>query len=195
MPEILILYYSRTGHTSALAREIRNGIIAAEADCDVKMRTVQPLTSNKNNLPTDGPPFATKEDLKNCDGLALGSPTRFGCMATPLKAFMDQTSDLWISGSLIDKPAVVFTATSSLHGGQEATLLSMVVPLMHHGMMILGVPYSNSSLMDTSSGGTPYGASHVSGPDNKLSLSPEECSVARTLGRRLADTVVKLTGA
>ncbi|MEC9248025.1 MAG: NAD(P)H:quinone oxidoreductase [Pseudomonadota bacterium] len=191
MAEILILYYSRTGHTKMLAREIEKGIFS-HGSCDVKMRTVAPLTGSTTSAQEDNTVIVTKDDLKNCDGLALGSPTRFGSMATPLKVFFDQTSDIWMSGHLIDKPAVVFTSTSSMHGGQEATLLSMTVPLLHHGMIILGIPYSDSSLMDTSTGGTPYGASHLAGSNNKKQLSKEEESVAKTLGKRLAKNVIRL---
>ncbi len=174
-----------------LAREIEKGILS-HGSCDVKMRTVAPLTGSTTSAQEDNTVIVTKDDLKNCDGLALGSPTRFGSMATPLKVFFDQTSDIWMSGHLIDKPAVVFTSTSSMHGGQEATLLSMTVPLLHHGMIILGIPYSDSSLMDTSTGGTPYGASHLAGSNNKKQLSKEEESAAKTLGKRLAKNVIRL---
>ena len=191
MAEILILYYSRTGHTKKLAREIEKGILSHES-CDVKIRTVAPVTGKTTDFKEDNSVIVTKDDLKDCDGLALGSPTRFGSMATPLKAFFDQTSDIWISGNLIDKPAAVFTSTSSMHGGQEATLLSMTVPLLHHGMIILGVPYSDNSLMETSTGGSPYGASHLAGSDNKRRLSKEEMSAAKTLGKRLANAAIRL---
>ena len=191
MAEILILYYSRTGHTKMLAREIEKGVLS-HGSCDVKMRTVAALTGSTADAPNDNSVIVTKDDLKSCDGLALGSPTRFGSMATPLKAFFDKTSDVWMSGHLIDKPAVVFTSTSSIHGGQEATLLSMTVPLLHHGMIILGIPYSDNSLMSTSTGGTPYGASHLAGSDNRKQLSREEESTAKTLGKRLAKNVIRL---
>jgi NAD(P)H dehydrogenase (quinone) len=190
-PEILILYYSRGGHTAALADEIRQGVVG-QGECEVRMRTVAALDADNTLLPTSGPPYATKDDLRACAGLALGSPTRFGTMATPLKAFFDATSDLWLSGTMIDKPAVVFTSTSSLHGGQEATLLSMMVPLLHHGMLILGVPYSEAALLNTASGGTPYGASHHAGADNRRTLSSHEQQIARTLGQRLAATASRL---
>lgn len=191
MSQVLILYYSRGGHTAALANEIRHGA-AQGGDCDVVVRTVAPLGTAAHAIPDSGPPYATKDDLRACDGLALGSPTRFGNMAAPLKAFIDSTSDLWVSGAMIDKPAVVFTSTSSLHGGQETTLLSMMLPLLHHGMMILGVPYSEAALQDTRTGGTPYGASHLAGNDNDLPLSDHELAIARALGARLAQTVTRL---
>ena len=192
MADILILYYSRGGHTAALANEIRHGVIAV-AGCHARMRTVAPPDSPADVVPASGPPYVSKDDLRACDGLALGSPTRFGQMAAPLKAFLDTTSDLWLSGTLIGKPACVFTSTSSLHGGQEATLLSMMLPLFHHGMLVLGVPYSEAALQDTQSGGTPYGASHHAGSDSQRPLSTHECRIARTLGRRLAETALKLT--
>ncbi|MEQ8231849.1 MAG: NAD(P)H:quinone oxidoreductase [Gammaproteobacteria bacterium] len=191
MPEILVLYYSRGGHTAALADAVRQGI-DAERGVTARLRTVPPLDARTDDVPTQGPPYATKDDLRECAGLALGSPTRFGNMAAPLKAFIDTTSDLWLSGSLIGKPAAVFTSTSSLHGGQESTLLSMMLPLLHHGMLLLGVPYSEAALLATTSGGTPYGASHVAGADNELPLSEHERRIARALGRRLAQTVIRL---
>ena len=195
MIEILILYYSRSGHTKDLAREIQKGALSVE-NCETKLRTVPPINTKKENtehLETLNP-FVTKAELKSCDGIALGSPTRFGTMAAPMKVFFEQTSDIWLSGSLIDKPAVVFTSTSSLHGGQEATLLSMTVPLLHHGMIILGIPYSYNALMDTKTGGTPYGASHQAGSDNANSLSKEEKITANALGRRLANAALRLKG-
>ncbi len=191
MPEILVLYYSRGGHTAALAAEIRQGI-TAEPGVGARMRTVPPLGARDDDIPADGPPYVDKDDLRECAGLALGSPTRFGNMAAPMKAFIDSTSDLWLSGSLIGKPAAVFTSTSSLHGGQETTLLSMMLPLLHHGMLVLGVPYSEAALLATTSGGTPYGASHLAGADNERDISEHERRIARTLGRRLAQTVLRL---
>lgn len=189
--EILVLYYSRTGHTAALAEAVRAGVESV-AGSAARLRTVAPLDAPADAVPDSGPPYAKKSDLAECDGLALGSPTRFGNMAAPLKAFLDTTSDLWLSGTLIDRPACVFCSTSSLHGGQEATLLSMMLPLLHHGMMILGVPYSEGALLDTRTGGTPYGASHFAGPDNDASVSEHEQRIARTLGARLARTAVRL---
>ncbi len=191
MPEILILYYSRGGDTAALADAVRHGALAG-GRCTVRMRTVPALDADASAIPDSGPPYASKNDLRECDALALGSPTRFGNMAAPLKAFIDTTSDLWLSGALIDKPAVVFTSTSSLHGGQESTLLSMMLPLIHHGMLILGVPYSEAALLDTRSGGTPYGASHFAGADNQRRLDQHEIGIARALGRRLAEVTARL---
>lgn len=195
MIELLILYYSRSGHTKDLAREVQKGALSVK-NCETKLRTVPPInTSEEAPEPIESlTPFVTKAELKSCDGIALGSPTRFGTMAAPMKVFFEQTSDIWLSGSLIDKPAVVFTSTSSLHGGQEATLLSMMVPLLHHGMIILGIPYSNNALMDTKSGGTPYGASHWAGSDNANPLSKDEKITANAIGRRLANAASRLKG-
>ena len=190
MAEVLILYYSRNGRTAELAQEIRKGVIL-ETNCSAKIRTVPPIGSLKTAVPEKGPPYVSKQELANCDGLALGSPTRFGNMAAAMKYFLDSTSDLWISGSLINKPAAVFTSSSSMHGGQESTLLSMMLPLLHHGMLVVGVHYSEVALHSTQSGGTPYGASHFDG-NKGLPLSTEEIQVARTLGRRLAETAVNL---
>ena len=189
--EILILYYSRTGHTAALADELRYGVVGTHG-CTARLRTVASINSGAQDIPESGPPYASKEDLRACDGIALGSPTRFGNMAAPLKAFIDDTSDLWLSGALIGKPACVFSSTSSLHGGQETTLLSMMLPLFHHGMIVLGVPYSEAALMDTRSGGTPYGASHVAGATGAEAISEHERTIARTLGVRLAATALRL---
>ena len=193
MIEILILFYSRSGHTKDLAREIQKGVLSVK-NCEAKLRTVPSINSSEENAEQSESltPFVTKTDLKSCNGIALGTPTRFGTMAAPMKVFFEQTSDIWLSGSLIDKPAVVFTSTSSLHGGQEATLLSMAVPLLHHGMIILGIPYSNNVLMDTTTGGTPYGASHLAGSDNANPLSEDEKITANSLGRRLANAALKL---
>ena len=191
MAEVLILYYSRHGRTAELANEIRQGVIL-ETNCTAKIRTVPPIGSAETEVPEKGPPYIRKQELSQCDGLALGSPTRFGNMAAPLKYFIDSTSDLWISGSLINKPAAVFTSSSSMHGGQETTLTSMMLPLLHHGMVLVGVPYSEPALHSTQTGGTPYGASHFDG-NKKLPLSTEEIQVARTLGRRLAQITKKLS--
>ena len=195
MIEILILFYSRSGHTKDLAREIQKGVLSVK-NCEAKLRTVPSINSSEENTEQSESltPLVTKTDLKSCDGIALGTPTRFGTMAAPMKVFFEQTSDIWLSGNLIDKPAVVFTSTSSLHGGQEATLLSMTVPLLHHGMIILGIPYSHNALMDTKTGGTPYGASHQAGSDNANSLSKEEKTTANALGRRLANAALRLKG-
>ena len=161
-----------------------------------KIRTVPAVSPNTEvsepPIPQSGPPFATLEDLQQCDGLALGSPTRFGNMAAPLKYFLDGTSSLWLSGTLSGKPAAVFTSTASLHGGQETTLLSMALPLIHHGMIIVGVPYTESRLISTKTGGTPYGPSHLAGPDSQFPLSQDEQELCKALGKRLAIICNKL---
>jgi len=168
-------------------------------DCQARIRTVPPVSAVceaiEDDIPADGPPYATPEDLQECSGLALGSPTRFGNMAAPLKYFIDSTISLWLSGALIGKPAAVFTSTSSLHGGQETTLLSMMLPLLHHGMLLLGLPYSESELLTTESGGTPYGPSHTAGSDSKRPLSTEEKNLCTALGKRIAQTCAALGNA
>ncbi len=185
---VLVLYYSRSGGTKHLARAIARGIRAQ--GMDVKVRTVPSVSSDceatQSEIPDEGDLYCSTEDLENCAGLALGSPTRFGNMASPLKYFIDQTSSLWMSGALIDKPACVFTSSTSLHGGQESTLLSMMLPLIHHGMFIVGVPYSEQALHTTQKGGTPYGASHVAGVDNTSVLDADEQTLAVSLGKRMA---------
>ncbi len=191
---ILVLYYSRTGGVANLARQVARGV--ETAGLEARLRTVAPVSANFEAsappVPEQGAPYATLADLAGCAGLALGSPTRFGNMAAPLKYFLDQSSDLWMSGALIGRPAGLFTASGSLHGGQESTLLSMMLPLLHHGMLLAGVPYSEAALMRTRGGGTPYGASHVSGERGDSALSDDESAVARTLGRRLAELAKKL---
>jgi len=195
--EILVLYYSRHGNVAAMARQIARGIESVSG-CQARLRTVPAVSTVceavADTIPDHGDPYVSLADLRDCDGLALGSPTRFGNMAAPLKYFLDGTSELWLAGDLIGKPAAVFTSTSSLHGGQESTLLSMLLPLLHHGMLLLGLPYSESDLLTTRSGGTPYGASHLSGADSRLPLSEEEQRLCRALGRRLADTARQLAG-
>ncbi len=190
MSEILILYYSQSGHVRDMAEHIARGVETVTG-CSSKLRTVPAISTvceaTQDTIPQQGHLYASAEDLKQCDGLVLGSPTRFGNMAAPLKYFIDQTSDIWLSGSLIGKPAAVFTSTGSLHGGQESTLLSMMLPLMHHGMLILGLPYSESTLMTTTDGGTPYGASHLAGNNNDRPLSDNEAQLCRTLGQRIAN--------
>jgi len=184
---VLILYYSRGGRTAALARHAARGVESAGAEA--RIRTVPPVapatTTTIPPVPGDGPPYATIDDLVEADGLLLGSPTRFGNMAAPLKHFLDSTSELWLSGRLVDKPAGVFTSTSSAHGGQESTLLSMQLPLLHHGMVIVGVPYTEAALFETRTGGSPYGASHVATAWN-TTLSDDEATVAKALGARVA---------
>lgn len=196
MTEILILYYSRSGHVAQMAEQIARGIEKVEG-CQAKLRTVPEISTVcetvADTIPEKGHPYVSPDDLEQCAGLALGSPTRFGNMAAPLKYFIDQTSDIWFSGTLTDKPAAVFTATSSLHGGQESTLLSMMLPLMHHGMMIVGLPYSEAELMTTQDGGTPYGASHLAGQNNDRDLSDSEAKLCKALGTRLASTAKKVS--
>ncbi len=194
MNEILILYYSRYGSTAEMAQGIARGIEAVP-NCQARIRTVPPVSTvceaTQDEIPAEGPPYATLEDLQECSGLALGSPTRFGNMAAPLKYFLDSTTSLWLSGALIGKPAAVFTSASSLHGGQETTLTSMMLPLLHHGMLVSGIPYSEPALNQTRSGATPYGASHVAGQQGQP-LSEDEISACRALGKRVAELACKL---
>jgi len=194
MTEILVLYYSQSGHILSMAEQIARGIESIDG-CSARLRTVAEISTvceaTEDSIPEQGHLYASHDDLRDCDGLVLGSPTRFGNMAAPLKYFIDKTSDVWLSGSLIDKPAAVFTSTGSLHGGQESTLLSMMLPLMHHGMMIMGLPYSESTLMTTTDGGTPYGASHLAGNNNDRPLSDNEAQLCRALGQRIASTAKK----
>ncbi|SFM49049.1 NAD(P)H:quinone oxidoreductase [Marinobacter zhejiangensis] len=194
-PYVLVLYYSRGGQTAAMANQIARGI-ARQAGIEARVRTVPPVSPDTDAslpaVPDQGAPYATRDDLKNCAGLALGSPTRFGNMAAPLKHFLDGTGDLWLSGALSGKPAGAFTSTGSLHGGQEATLLTMMVPLLHHGMVLCGVPYSESALNTTRSGGTPYGPSHWAGSEELQPLSDQERTICQTFGHRLAGLALKL---
>ncbi len=177
-----------------MAQQIALGVEAVSG-CNAVIRCVPDISPDyeqtQPSIPADGPPYASMEDLKNCDGLILGSPSYFGNMAAPLKYFLDQTSQVWLSGALIGKPAGVFTATSSLHGGQESLLISMMIPLMHHGMIISGIPYSEKALQQTTSGGTPYGASHVSGKEGQQ-LTVEENEICKALGRQIAELSIKL---
>ena len=192
---MLVLYYSRYGATAEMARQIARGVEQA-GGIQARLRTVPAVSTVceavEDTIPDRGAPYASVDDLRDCAGLALGSPTRFGNMAAPMKYFIDGTSSLWLSGALIGRPAAVFTSTSSLHGGQETTLLSMMLPLLHHGMLLLGLPYSEIDLLHTRSGGTPYGASHLAGTDSQLPLSDEEKKLCRALGRRLANTALTL---
>ena len=190
--KILVLYYSTHGHTAEMAKFIARGVEEHDG-AEALIRTVPRIgASSKQQNEEADLPFVTADDLRYCDGLAMGSPTRFGQMAASLKHFLESTSDIWLSGALSGKPACVFTSTSSLHGGQEATLLSMSLPLLHHGMVLTGIPYTEPDLMKTTSGGTPYGASHVSGAQNSQSLSEEEKRLCRALGKRLAHLAHKL---
>ncbi|SHE23174.1 NAD(P)H:quinone oxidoreductase [methanotrophic endosymbiont of Bathymodiolus puteoserpentis (Logatchev)] len=193
MVNILVLYYSRDGATKAMAQQIARGIESIN-NAEAILRTVPNISSvcekTADEIPTSGSLYVSLDDLKHCDGLALGSPTHFGNMAAPLKYFIDNTTEAWFSGSLSDKPAAVFTSTGSMHGGQETTLLSMMLPLLHHGMILLGLPSSEDALRETNSGGTPYGASHVA--HIQQSLSQDEKTLCFALGARLAKTALKL---
>jgi len=192
---ILVLYYSRHGSVKQMAQHIARGIESI-AGIEARIRTVPAVSPNTEateaSVPESGAPYATLQDLKECAGLALGSPTRFGNMAAPLKYFIDQASGLWLSGDLVNKPAAVFSSTSSLHGGQETTLLSMMLPLFHLGFMLLGLPYTEPDLNTTKSGGTPYGATHHAGVGNKLPLTDEEQRLCFALGKRLAQVTLKI---
>jgi len=193
--EILVLFYSRYGATEKMAQHIARGIEEVNG-MQARIRTVPPVSTvceaTEDSIPSEGAPYASLDDLRDCVGLALGSPTRFGNMAAPMKYFIDSTSSLWLGAELAGKPAAVFTSTSSMHGGQETTLLSMMLPLLHHGMLITGIPYSETDLLHTDAGGTPYGASHLAGTDSKKPLTEAEQRLCRALGKRLATTAVKL---
>ncbi len=195
MNKILILYYSRSGSVKAMAQQIARGVEAVP-EMEGCLRTVPPVSptteSTEPSIPESGALYVTLDELKTCAGLALGSPTRFGNMAAPLKYFIDSTSGLWLSGKLVDKPAIVFSSTASLHGGQETTLMSMMQPLFHLGFILLGLPYTESDLNTTQSGGTPYGATHYAGPAGKTSLTEEEKRLCYAAGKRLAETAKKL---
>ena len=199
MADILVLYYSRHGATAELARQFARGVDSV-ADARARLRTVPAVSPNtlasEPAVPADGPPYATHDDLRECDGLLLGSPTRFGNMAAPLKHFLDGTSALWLNGGLDRKPAGVFTSTGSMHGGQESTLLSMMLPLLHHGMYLVGLPFTAAGLNRTRTGGTPYGASHLAGAAavDGARLSDDERELAQLLGRRVAELAVAARG-
>jgi NAD(P)H dehydrogenase (quinone) len=202
-PYILILYYSRNGATMAMANQIARGVGMANINgtkVEARVRTVpavSPVTeATEPAIPVAGAVYCTEDDLKNCAGLILGSPTRFGNMAAPLKYFLDGTSNAWVNGDLINKPAAAFTSTSTLHGGQESTLLTMMLPLLHHGMLITGIPYgipySEAALTKTKTGGTPYGASHLATGNNASVLSDDEISLCHALGKRVAKIALQL---
>jgi NAD(P)H dehydrogenase (quinone) len=195
MPDILVLYYSRTGAVRRLADAVAEGVERVSG-MRARVRTVPPVSAvceaTEPEIPASGPPYVEHADLEQCAGLALGSPTRFGNMAAPLKYFLDGTSALWLKGSLAGKPAAVFTSTGTMHGGQESTLLSMMLPLLHHGMLIVGLPYSEHALNTTTSGGTPYGASHLAGVSADRPIDATERALAGALGRRLAEAARKL---
>lgn len=194
MADILVLYYTRHGSLRDMADHVARGI--GQGGAQARVRTVPEVSPLPEavapSVPDEGSPYATLDDLTECIGLALGSPTRFGNMAAPLKYFLDSTSPLWLSGALAGKPAAVFTSTGSQHGGQESTLLTMMLPLLHHGMVIVGLPYTEAALWDTTGGGTPYGPSHVAGPDADRPLTGDEATLCRALGRRLARTALAL---
>lgn len=195
-PYILIIYYTRYGATAQMANFIARGVESVSG-MEVKIRTV-PAVSPINEatapgVPESGAPYVTLAELEHCSGLILGSPTRFGNMAAPLKYFLDSTASLWLSGKLAGIPAGVFTSTTSLHGGQESTLLSMMLPLLHHGALIVGIPYTEPALSDTESGGTPYGPSHFSGKDNRLNITEHEKTLCKALGKRIASIAMRLS--
>lgn len=195
MTDILILYYSQGGAVREMAQQIARGVDSVPG-AQARLRTVPKVSANceatEPDLPPTGAPYATLQDLEQCAGLALGSPTRFGNMAAPMKYFLDGTSGLWLKGALIGKPAAVFTSSGSMHGGNETTLLTMMIPLMHHGMLLVGLPYSEPQLGVTKTGGTPYGASHVGGAMDDQPISHDEKKLCLALGKRLAETTLKL---
>jgi NAD(P)H dehydrogenase (quinone) len=194
--DVLVLFYSRFGATAALAREVCQGIDGV-AGAAARLRTVPAVSAvseaTESDVPETGPPYASHDDLRECAGIVLGSPTRFGNMAAPLKYFLDGTAGEWMKGTLAGKPGAVFTSSSSLHGGQETTLLSMALPLIHHGMIYVGIPYAEPALSTTTTGGTPYGASHVTWGRDPDRLADEETELARALGRRVAEIALRLT--
>ena len=193
--QVLVLYYSAHGNTASMAQHVARGVERHE-QASAKVRTVPRLSTGigaeTSAVPHEGPPYVELEDLRECDGLLLGSPTRFGNMAAPLKFFLDTTNAQWASGTLSGKPAGVFTSTASMHGGQESTLLSMMLPLFHHGMVVAGLPYAEPQLLNTRSGGTPYGASHLAGTDSKRSLDEDEIALCQALGQRIAALAIAL---
>lgn len=193
--DVLVLYYSRHGATAEMARHVCRGVESVTGMA-ARLRTVPSVSAVseavEEPIPASGPPYATHQDLRECAAMIVGSPTRFGNMAAPLKYFFDSTGDLWLSGVLAGKPAGVFTSTSSLHGGQETTLLSMMMPLLHHGMLLVGVPYTEPELMETTSGGTPYGPSHLSGVNSDRALTDAEKRLCHALGRRVAELARRL---
>jgi len=195
-PYVLVLYYSRTGATRNMAQQIARGI-ELSGQVEARLRTVPAISpvseATEPAIPESGAMYCSEDDLKHCAGLVMGSPTRFGNMAAPLKYFLDTTSSLWLNGQLVGKPASVFTSTSSLHGGQESTLLSMMLPLLHHGMLIAGIPYSESALSHTTTGGTPYGASHIAHADQPDRLSDHEIELCQASGKRIAQLAWQLS--
>lgn len=196
MTEILILYYSQGGAVRSMAQLIARGVESV-TNANARIRTVPKVSANceatESDIPTSGDPYVELQDLEECSGLALGSPTRFGNMAAPMKYFLDGTTSLWLKGALIGKPAAVFTSSGSMHGGNETTLLTMMLPLMHHGMIMVGLPYSEPALSTSTSGGTPYGASHIGGSMDDKPISDDEKKLCIALGKRLAETALKLS--
>lgn len=194
--EILVLYYSQGGAVREMAQRIARGVESVDG-ITARIRTVPKISANceatESDIPDEGDPYAEHADLEDCVGLALGSPTRFGNMAAPMKYFIDGTSNLWLKGALVNKPACVFTSSGSMHGGNESTLLTMMLPLMHHGMVMLGIPYSEPNLSTTQSGGTPYGASHIGGAMDDKPMTEDEKNLCLALGKRLAETALKLS--
>jgi len=194
-PYVLVLYYSRYGATAKMAQLLARGVEQISG-IEAKVRTVPAVSANTTateaEVPNEGAVYCSEEELKNCSGLIIGSPTRFGNMAAALKFFLDGTGSIWTSGSLIDKPVATFTSTSSLHGGQETTLLTMAIPLIHHGMVYCGIPYSEAALNTTTTGGTPYGASHLAGAKGNNPISDDEATLAIALGKRIASIALKL---
>jgi NAD(P)H dehydrogenase (quinone) len=197
VPDILVVYYSRHGATAELARQVCRGIERVPG-MQARLRTVPAvatvISAPEPAVPASGPPYATVEDLRDCAAVVLGSPTRFGNMAAPMKYFIDSTSALWASGALVNKPAAVFTSTQTMHGGQESTLLSMMLPLLHHGMYLVGLPFTDAALNQTRTGGSPYGATHVAGASNTSQLSDDEKHLAQLLGERVAQLAAHLPG-
>lgn len=195
MTDILVLYYSRNGSIAEMAKLLARGIESVPGT-QARLRTVAPVSTvceaTGKAVPDEGAPYVSHEDLKECAAIALGSPARFGNMAAPLKYFLETTGSLWLSGTLVNKPAAFFTSSSSMHGGQEATLLSMMIPLLHHGAIIVGLPYTDANLLNTTSGGTPYGASHVAGTNNDLPITDSETRLCFNLGQRLANITLAL---
>ncbi|WP_110599714.1 MULTISPECIES: NAD(P)H:quinone oxidoreductase [Salinicola] len=195
LPYVLVLYYSRQGATKTLAEQLASGVESVSG-VEARLRTVPAVSpvseATAPEIPDQGAIYVEEADLRHCSGLALGSPTRFGNMAAPLKYFLDTTSGLWMNGALVDRPATAFTSTASLHGGQESTLLTMLIPLLHHGMVYAGVPYSETTLLSTQSGGTPYGTSHLAGPNADREVDADERRLAVAQGRRLAELALAL---
>lgn len=198
MTQILVLYYSRFGATAEMAELVAQGVESVKG-CEALLRTVPSVSPDNaatdEEQPAQGPIYCSEDDFKNCDGIVLGSPTRFGNMAAPLKYFIDSTGAAWMQGSLVDKPAACFTSSSALHGGQESTLLSMALPLLHHGMLFCGLPFTESALSETTSGGTPYGASHVAGDKSDNPISEAEASLCLALGKRVANVGLAMKSA